>query len=129
MKPLILVALALTGVLATPSSALAQKDGSPRPPSAPVATGRYTWCSALTAPPLQRWFSGVFLAPTDTTIDLTVGFGDAIKAKHHPNPQDMSCRENFPTREAAEQARTRKMPADRVWRLPTLAVEWVYVAP
>lgn len=97
--------------------------------AAPAATGRYTWCSALIAPPLQRLFSGVFLAPADTTINLTTGFAEAIKAKHHPNPQDMQCTADFPTREAAEEARTKKMPADIVWRLPALPVDWVYVAP
>ena len=118
---------------ATPAPATAAPaTAAPAPaasPSPSTASGRYTWCTALTAPPLQRLFSGVFLAPADTTINLTTGFIDAIKAKHHPNPQDVQCTASFPTREAAEQERARKMPADVVWRLPAIPVEWVYSAP
>ena len=97
----------------------------------PAGAGqRYTWCSAISAPPLQRWFSGVFLAPADTTIDLTAGFGEAIKANHHPRPQDMSCRPSFQTRSEAEEARSVRGRADGVaWRLPAIVVDWVYVAP
>lgn len=114
----------------TPTAAAPAAAPATAPASAPAtAAGRYTWCSALTAPPLQRLFSGVFLAPADTTINLTTGFIDAIKAKHHPNPQDVQCTPSFPTREAAEQERARKMPADVVWRLPAIPVEWVYTAP
>jgi hypothetical protein len=112
---------------AAPNSA--PKGATPAAAPATATGGRYTWCSALTAPPLQRLFSGVFLAPADTTINITAGFVDAIKAKHHPNPQDVQCTANFPTREAAEQERARKMPADVVWRLPAIPVEWVYTAP
>jgi hypothetical protein len=97
--------------------------------AAPAATGRYTWCTALVAPPLQRLISGVFLAPADTTINLTTGFAEAIKAKHHPNPQDILCDKNFPTLEAAEEARVRALPATIVWKMPAIPVDWIYVAP
>ncbi len=114
---------------ATPTAAPAAAPAAPPSTIVRVASGTYTWCSALSAPPLQRYFSGVFLAPSDTTIDVA-GFNAAISAKHHPNPQDVGCNRNgFQTQREAEEARTQQMPAGVAWRRPTISVDWVYAAP
>jgi hypothetical protein len=92
-----------------------------------IDSAEFTYCEALTAPPLTRYVSRVFAVPTGAAADLPALFGEAIKAKHHPRPQELACEKRFATHGEADTARERRLSGTgQVLKMPTVAVEWSY---
>ena len=96
----------------------------------PSQADRYTWCEALSAPPLTRYVSKVFLVPSGSTVDLTIPFAEVVKARHHPKPQELACDGVYATKAEADVAHARRVAGTgAVLRMPIVAVDWAYTAP
>ena len=96
----------------------------------PSQADRYTWCEALSAPPLTRYVSNVFLVPSGSTVDLTIPFSEVVKAKHHPKPQELACDGVYATKAEADVAHGKRVAGTgAVLRMPIVLVDWAHTAP